>query len=693
VLVSAALVAVFVLHDGETTTSGFAVIEPENGAVVGESLPEVRGHAQGQVVAAFFPSRGAPIRGKVDVRPDGSFTAIPSRELPPGSYTVRITQRDGGGSSSARDERTFVRWLLGSEGAEAAAGRLGGGARLGEPGPFGRPGAVVAFDGRDDFGVVPDSPALDAEHGATVGTWVRKAGSGGWRVLVAKPGDGRSKLENYGLWLDPSDRAVAFFGDGERYVRTESRAPLDGSWRFVAATYDGATARLYLDGTVVATARSSVPLTPNDEDLNIARAHDDGSHFRGRLAGVVVAPSAFSALRIRALYREAAEAGRVPPKPVITTPEARTKTPDATPAFAGSASTTILDSPTVNVRVWAGPRAAGIPLHLLRARRLPSGAWDVSPPAALEPGVYTARAEQSNDLGAVGRSAPTTFTVETAGSPRGTTILAAGDIADCGSMGDDETAALLDRLPGTVVSLGDHAYDWGTPREFRECYAPTWGRHRARTRPVIGGHEYGKGGGDASTYFRYFRAQLAPFGPTATDPQRGWYSYDLGGWHVVVLNTSWREVGLPKKGSEQVRWLQADLDASDARCTLAVWHDPVFSSGLNGGSVSYRPLWDVLYAHGAEVVLNGHDHDYERFAPQSPGGRYDPRRGIRQFVVGTGGASHYPLPGARVLPNSEVRNDRTFGVLRLTLLPRSYEWEFVPVAGRSFTDGGSGRCR
>jgi hypothetical protein len=601
------------------------------------------------------------------------------------------SERDDDQVAGANVEHTFVGWMLGSEGAKTAVGRLGGGARPGQPGPFGQ-GAAVAFDGDDDYAVVPDSPALDATSAATVGAWVRNAGPGGWRVLVAKPGDGRSKLENYGLWLDPGDRAVAFFGDGERYLRTESRAALDGKWHFVVATYDGATARLYLDGTVVATAKGNLRLRPNQDDLNIARARDDGSHLRGRLSGVVVAPSALSAARIRALYQEAA-AQRGPPLVVLTSPEPRTQTRDRTPVFAGSAAATSLDAPNVDVRVWRGRRAAGTPLHVLRARRLRSGVWEVAPAAALPPGAYTARAEQSSRLGVVGRSAPTTFTVAAAGSRGGTTILAAGDIADCGSTGDDETAAVLDRLPGLVVTLGDHAYDWGTPQEFRDCYTPTWGRHRLRTRPVIGGHEYGDGGGDASTYFRYFRKQLAAFGPAATDPRRGWYSYDLGAWHVVVLNTSWREVGLPEAGSEQVRWLQADLEASDALCTLAVWHDPVFSSGLNGGSVSYRPLWDVLYAHRAELVLNGHDHDYERFAPQSPDGRYDPRRGIRQFVVGTGGASHYPLPDARALPNSEVRNDATFGVLRLTLLPRAYEWEFVPVAGRSFTDGGSGRCR
>jgi hypothetical protein len=569
--------------------------------------------------------------------------------------------------------------------------RLGGNPQVGVPGPFDRPRSAVAFDGEEDFAVVAASPGLDARRGATVGAWVQRRGSGSWQVIVAKPGDGRSRLENYGLWLDPTDRAVAFFGDGERYVRVETPAPLDAAWHFVVATYDGAAAVLYLDGVRAAATPMRLRLRPNDGDLNIGRAYDGASRFRGRLSGVFFDDDALRPARVRALYVRAAARSQEPPEITMTTP--RGQTGDATPEFAGSASATIVDSQRVTVRIWRGPRAVGRPLASFGGRRSRSGAWGASAPERLAPGVYTARAAQTDVFGNVGRSAPATFTIRRGPARGGTTILAAGDIADCGSVGDDQTAALLDRLRGVVVTLGDHAYDWGTARDFSECYEPSWGRHRNRTRPVIGGHEYGEHGGDAQTYFRYFRAQLAPFGPTALDSKRGWYSYDLGSWHVVALNTSWREVGLPEPDSEQVRWLRADLEASRSRCTLALWHDPVFSSGLNGGSASYRPLWDVLYAHGAELVLNGHDHTYERFAPQDPGGRYDPK-GIRQFVVGTGGASHYLFSqGKGVLPNSEVRADGTFGVLRLTLLNAGYEWEFVPVAGRTFTDGGSGRCR
>jgi hypothetical protein len=659
--------------------------------VIAEARPRFSGQAGDAetVEVSVFAGRQLMATASAPVRADGSFSARLARRLPAGSYTA-LVREVAASRVIGEDRRHFVRWDLGAE--PIAPGTLGGGARPGRPGPFGIPTAV-AFDGAKSFAVVPDSPTLDSSRGVTLGAWVLRNGSGRWQVLVGKPGDGRSKLENYGLWLDESDHAVAFFGDGSRYVRVETPAALDGRWHFVVATYDGATASIYLDGVAVATTHERLRLTPNGQELNVGRARDRSSYFHGSLDGVIVATKAFSGSAVRGLYGRVAAADRNPPRVTLSTPAPQTTTLEAAPAFAGAASATLLDEARVTVRVWKGPRMRGRSLMVVRGSRFRSGTWNARPAVELRPGVYTARAEQRDRAGNRGFSAPTTFTIRASEARGGRTILAAGDIADCGSSGDDQTAALLDRLAGLIVTLGDHAYDWGTARDFADCYAPTWGRHRARTRPAIGGHEYGAEGGDASTYFRYFHAQLARFGPSATDQRRGWYSYDVGGWHVVVLNTSWREVGLPTPGSEQVRWLQDDLDTHRSRCTLALWHDPVFSSGLNGGSFSYRPLWDALYAAGAELVLNGHDHDYERFAPQDPSGAYDPVRGIREIVVGTGGASHYSFAeGKGILPNSEVRNDTAFGVLQVTLRPGSYEWQFVPAGGAVFSDSGSGPC-
>ena len=260
------------------------------------------------------------------------------------------------------------------------------------------------------------------------------------------------------------------------------------------------------------------------------------------------------------------------------------------------------------------------------------------------------------------------------------TAVAAGDIASCSSPGDEATARLLDRVRGTILALGDTVYEHGTPREYARCYAPSWGRHRARTRPAVGNHEYGTAG--ASGYFGYFGARAGP--------RRGHHSYSLGAWHMVVLNSNCAAAGGCGIRSPQARWLAAALAAHRSRCTLAYMHHPRFSSGLHGSDETLTHLWRVLYAGGADVVLAGHDHHYERFAPQTPSGRRDRVRGIRQFVVGTGGRSLYPI--LRRLPNSEAAQTRTFGVLVLRLLPDGYRWRFVAVPGSTYRDSGSGRC-
>jgi acid phosphatase type 7 len=261
-------------------------------------------------------------------------------------------------------------------------------------------------------------------------------------------------------------------------------------------------------------------------------------------------------------------------------------------------------------------------------------------------------------------------------------FVGAGDIASCASSGDEATANLLDGIPGTVYTLGDNVYPSGTDAEFDNCYNPSWGRHKARTKPSVGNHEYGTAG--ASGYYNYF-------GAAAGDPSQGYYSYDLGAWHIIALNSMCENVGGCGASSTMVTWLEGDLAANPSSCTLAYWHHPVFSSGsAHGNDPKMIPSWDALYAAGADVVLSGHDHDYERFAPQTSSGVADPAQGIREFVVGTGGRSHRAFGTIRA--NSEVRNSDTYGVLKLTLHTSSYEWQFVPEAGKTFTDSGSGSC-
>jgi hypothetical protein len=260
-------------------------------------------------------------------------------------------------------------------------------------------------------------------------------------------------------------------------------------------------------------------------------------------------------------------------------------------------------------------------------------------------------------------------------------LVGAGDIASCTSQTDVATAALAAKTPGTVITLGDNAYESGTAKEFANCFGPTWGRVKGRIRPAVGNHEYLTPG--AAPYFAYFGAAAGPKG-------KGWYSYNVGSWHVIVLNANCDQVGC-NKGSEQEKWLRADLSAHPAQCTLAYWHQARFASDDNHGSTpQVGPFWDALYQYGADVVLSAHAHVYERFAPQTPAGKADAAHGIREIVVGTGGESHYGF--AAVQPNSQVRNANTFGVIKLTLHANTYDWRFLPAYGKGFTDSGTGTC-
>ena len=261
-------------------------------------------------------------------------------------------------------------------------------------------------------------------------------------------------------------------------------------------------------------------------------------------------------------------------------------------------------------------------------------------------------------------------------------LLGAGDIASCSSSGDTRTAALLGANAGTIVTLGDNAYELGTPSQFTDCFGPTWGTYRARIRPAPGNHDYGTAG--AGGYFGYF-------GAAAGEPSKGYYAFDLGEWRVYSLNSNCSQVGGCTWRSPQGIWLRADLAANPRQCVLAYWHHPRFSSGAHGSSITARPLWRMLYNANAEVVLAGHDHSYERFAPQDQAGTLDRARGIRQFVVGTGGRSHYAFPGPPIA-NSRAHNADTYGVLKMTLGSGGYSWQFLPESGKDYSDSGSAAC-
>jgi hypothetical protein len=262
------------------------------------------------------------------------------------------------------------------------------------------------------------------------------------------------------------------------------------------------------------------------------------------------------------------------------------------------------------------------------------------------------------------------------------TLLAAGDIASCKGSGDEATARILGRQRGTIAPLGDTVYDSGSPQEFAQCYAPSWGRYKRRTRPAVGNHEYKTPG--AAGYFDYFGAAAGP-------RSKGYYGYNRGSWHIVVLNANCSKVSSCSAGSPQLQWLRRNLASHRRRCTLAYWHQPRFSSGHHGGDDEYVDFWRVLYNAHADVVLSGHDHDYERFRPLTPTGTVDPDRGIVEFIVGTGGKNHYKFSKPQP-PISVVRNDDTFGILKLDLRRGGYRWRFIPESGKSFTDSGARSC-
>lgn len=274
-------------------------------------------------------------------------------------------------------------------------------------------------------------------------------------------------------------------------------------------------------------------------------------------------------------------------------------------------------------------------------------------------------------------------------SPDGKTfvLVGAGDIASCKDPeGARATAKLIERIPGTVFAAGDLAYERGSAAEFKNCYGATWGEFKYRTRPTLGNHEYAEP--KAAAYFQYWGAQ-------AGLPGAGYYSYDLGSWHIVALNTNCGAQGLGgcAHGSPQEEWLRKDLAAHPDACILAYGHHALFSSGVFKSHAIHpelRELWRDLYVAHASLVLAGHEHSYERFAPQDPDGHADAANGIREIVVGTGGRSHDPLGFA--LANSELRNTDTYGVLKLTLTHGHYTWEFIPEEGKTFTDSGSGEC-
>jgi hypothetical protein len=283
---------------------------------------------------------------------------------------------------------------------------------------------------------------------------------------------------------------------------------------------------------------------------------------------------------------------------------------------------------------------------------------------------------------------PTPLPTDGVGQPGDEVVfVGAGDIAECPTPDDEATAALLDEVvaehPGAVIyTTGDNAYQDGSYEEYLECYDPSWGRFKDRTYPAVGNHEFKQR--QAEGYHEYWGERGGPF-------DKYYYSFDVGSWQVIVLNSSCHRVGceIGSPDGQQAEWLTAELERSEALCTIAIWHHPRWSSGRYSNDPDYSEFWEILYEHDAEIVLNGHEHLYERFEPLAPDGSLDEAAGIRQFTVGTGGGN---LRGfEEIKPHSAARGVE-HGVLQFRLGPERYSWEFIPVEDGTFTDSGEARC-
>ncbi|MDQ1635249.1 MAG: hypothetical protein QOJ32_2058, partial [Frankiaceae bacterium] len=542
--------------------------------------------------------------------------------------------------------------------------------------------------------------------------------------------DGSNVDSNWFLGLSASRGVLVadFEGAGTDYGDNHpvygTTAVTSGVWHSAAATYDGTTWRLYLDGKLDGTL--AVGVTPRWDSIqwaSIGSALNSAGTAEGSFAGAV------DEARVWNYARSATDVAANVSAAIVNAPglvgrwsldetsgttaadssgsgltanlvggPTHVAAPDLQPPAsvpAGPTAPTGLTATAGDSRVdlsWTAssdPSVVGYQVYRSSSLPVATAGRPANPSLVtgttyLDPNVVNGTASSYAVVAVASTGAtspastPATATPKASGDP---VLVGAGDIAACDGTGDDQTAAVLDKTPGTVFTLGDNAYQDGTAAEFANCYDPTWGRAKVRTHPLPGNHDYQTAG--ATGYYGYF-------GAAAGDPAKGWYSYDLGRWHIVVLNSECSEIGGCGAGSPEEVWLKSDLAAHASSNILALWHEPRWDSvtAYTAPDTRSQAFWNDLYAAGADLVLNGHSHLYERFAPQTPTGVRDDARGLTQITVGSGGENHHAFSGAAA-PNSLVHNSDTYGVLKLTLRPTSYSYQFLPVAGSTFTDSGT----
>jgi hypothetical protein len=471
----------------------------------------------------------------------------------------------------------------------------------------------------------------------------------------------------------------------------------DTGWHHVAATKDGASVKLYLDGIDVTGTVTDQTMSDNTLPLAIGQS-SSSAFFNGTIDEV-------------ALYNMALTPSQVANHDVTGTPPPGSPTNSALPSISGTAASG--ETLTADSGTWVATPPVSYAYQWRRCTQTGTACADLAGATTTsytitdtDVGATLLISVRASDAsGSTTVSSARTATVAALPSVAGDPVIAAGGDIACDPTDADFNGgagkgvrcaqrATSDLLVGkgytAVLALGDNQYLCGGYSAYLQSYDPSWGRVKSITRPVPGNHEYLTSGGldcdtsgNAGGYFRYF-------GAAAGDPTKGYYSYDIGTWHLIALNSNCLAIGGCGAGSPQETWLKNDLAMHPNACTLAYWHHPRFNTDFHGDASETAQFWQDLYDAGADVVLNGHAHAYERFAPEDPAERYDPTRGIREFVAGTGGEDFHAFTSTKTL--IETQQDTTFGVLSLTLHATSYDWRFVPIAGGAYSDSGSAFC-
>ena len=584
---------------------------------------------------------------------------------------AEAAQAAGGYAGAVTGDGPVSYWRLGENSGTTAADVTGAnpgsyktGTTLGSSGALPADSdTAVTFNGTSGYVSVPNAASLNRTDDLSVEAWAKPAAlSGQTQAVIHKGGSTGNSVWQYRIGLTSSNkwRATVYAGTSAITV-TDPGTPSVTAFTHLVLTARQGQLTFYVNGATAGTATYPGPLNTSTGVLAIGRTGSaSADYFRGSIDEVAFYPTALTAAQVAGHYAVGSAPPAGPPAAAFT----------ATPTSGGAPLTVAFtDLSTGDPTAWAWDFGDGTSSSL----RNPTHSY-------LAPGTYTVSLTATNSAGSSTDTHPASVVVDRVDP----VMVGAGDIADCASSGDEATAALVAGIPGTVFTTGDNVYDNGTSAEYATCYGPSWGQFKDRTRPAAGNHEYNTSG--AAGYYGYF-------GAAAGDPAQGWYSYDVGAWHVVVLNAECAQIGGCGYGSPQERWLRSDLVAHPATCTAAIWHEPRYSSGsAHGNDNSTIAFWEDLYYAGADLVINGHDHDYERFVPMNPRGAADLTYGLREFVVGTGGKDLTPF-ASTIQPNSVVRDASTYGVLKLSLHDAGYDWQFVPVAGGTgFTDAGMANC-